>query len=200
MTQLSDFRILVAPGLHGSGPAHWQSRWEALYPQFERIHQDDWAAPDLARWSGRVAEVLRASARPALVVAHSFGCLATVRAAASAPALFGALLVAPASPGKFGLEHELERLAPAVPTIVVGSQDDPWMPAAEAVQWAARWGSEFVDAGAAGHINADSGLGDWLFGLAQLQRLALRADRRRGHRPPLPAAPPARGLLPLQAG
>lgn len=198
MTSLSEFRILVAPGLHGSGPDHWQSRWEALYPHFERITQDDWSVPDLGAWSARVGEALRASPRPALVVAHSFACLATVRAAGTAPALFGALLVAPASPHKFGLAHALEPLAPALPTILVGSQDDPWMPAPEAKQWAARWGSEFVDAGAAGHINADSQLGDWLFGLSQLQRLALRAERRRPRlrRP----APPVRGpMLPLQA-
>lgn len=191
MTTLSDFRILIAPGLHGSGPGHWQSRWEALHPDFERIHQDRWDVPDLGAWSARIAAALNASPRPALLVAHSFACLAAVGAAGAAPALFGALLVAPASPRKFRLAAELAPLVPAVPTIVVGSQDDPWMPAAEAACWASRWGSEYVDAGHAGHINADSGLGDWLFGLAQLQRLALRADRR-----PLRAR--AQAVLPAQ--
>lgn len=201
MTTLSDFRILIAPGLHGSGPGHWQTRWEALYPQFERIEQDRWDDPDLARWSHRVSESLNASPRPALVVAHSFACLATVRAAGASPALFGALLVAPASPRKFGLAHTLAACAPAMPAIVVGSQDDPWMPAQEALQWATQWGCEFVDAGMAGHINAHSGLGDWLFGLAQLQRLALRASRR-CRRSTAQAAAPAAGapLLPLHPG
>ncbi|HWJ94432.1 MAG TPA: alpha/beta hydrolase, partial [Telluria sp.] len=124
----SDFRILVAPGLHGSGPGHWQTRWERLYPQFERIEQQHWDQPDLKAWSERVGQALRSSARPALVVAHSFGCLATIRAAAAgAPALFGALLVAPASPDKFGLARELAPLALAVPTILVGSRNDPWL-------------------------------------------------------------------------
>jgi hypothetical protein len=45
--QLSDFRILVAPGLHGSGEGHWQTRWETLYPWFERIEQWHWDQPDL---------------------------------------------------------------------------------------------------------------------------------------------------------
>jgi hypothetical protein len=38
--------------------------------------------------------------------------------------------------------------------------------------WAGRWGSEFVNVGALGHINADSGLGDWRLGLSLLRRLA----------------------------
>jgi predicted alpha/beta hydrolase family esterase len=36
---------------------------------------------------------------------------------------------------------------------------------------AADWGAELVDAGPAGHLNADSKLGDWPAGLALLQRL-----------------------------
>jgi len=37
--QLNQFRVLVAPGLHNSGPDHWQSRWQRLYPRFERVEQ-----------------------------------------------------------------------------------------------------------------------------------------------------------------
>jgi predicted alpha/beta hydrolase family esterase len=48
------FRVLIAPGLHNSGPDHWQSRWQRLFPAFERVQQDDWEVPDLARWSARV--------------------------------------------------------------------------------------------------------------------------------------------------
>jgi predicted alpha/beta hydrolase family esterase len=179
--RLSDFRILIAPGLHDSGEDHWQSRWERLHPQFERIEQWDWDCPDLSAWSAGVGHMLRRSARPAIVVAHSFGCLATVhRCAAGAPALAGALLVAPASPHKFGLAPQLAPVKLAIPAIVVGSDDDPWMAGPEARHWAALWGAEFVSAGAQGHINAESRLGDWKFGLAQLERLLLRIrlDRR----------------------
>jgi predicted alpha/beta hydrolase family esterase len=117
--------------------------------------------------------MLRRSKRPTLLVAHSFGCLASVhRAALGAPHLAGALLVAPADPRKFGVDNLLPTVPLPVPSIVIGSEDDPWMPAARARQWASRWGSQFVNAGALGHINADSGLGDWPFGLVQLGRLA----------------------------
>ena len=47
------------------------------------------------------------------------------------------------------------------PSVLIGSQDDPYCRMERARHFAARWGSQFVDYGNAGHINADSGLGDW---------------------------------------
>jgi predicted alpha/beta hydrolase family esterase len=58
------------------------------------------------------------------------------------------------------------------PSVVIGSADDPWMAAERASYWAREWGCGFVNAGALGHINADSGLGDWPQGLAHLALLA----------------------------
>ncbi|HYD97722.1 MAG TPA: alpha/beta hydrolase [Noviherbaspirillum sp.] len=183
MSALAGFRVLVVPGLHGSGPAHWQTRWERLFPWFERVVQHDWDTSDLATWSARVGEVLRESAHPTLIVAHSFGCLASVHCAArGASSLAGALLVAPADPVKFGIDANLSGASLACPSILVGSLDDPWMAAARAAGWAAQWGSEFVNAGKLGHINADSTLGDWPGGLALLRRLALVARPRTRHR------------------
>src|SRR3954465_11398836 len=77
-----DFRVLVLPGLYGSGPEHWQSRWQRLYPFFERVEQAQWDVPDLDAWSERLDESLRTAALPTLIVAHSFGCLTTVHRAA----------------------------------------------------------------------------------------------------------------------
>ncbi|RZI41274.1 alpha/beta hydrolase [Herbaspirillum sp. HC18] len=173
---LADFRVLVVPGLHGSGPMHWQTRWERLFPWFERVTQRDWSVPDLFGWSARVGEALRESACPTLIVAHSFGCLASIRQASiEASNLAGVLLVAPADPAKFGIAAEMRQLRLSCPSIVVGSLDDPWMDARRAAAWAASWGAEFVNAGALGHINADSGLGDWPLGQDLLQRLAMTA-------------------------
>ncbi|GAB3458190.1 alpha/beta hydrolase [Massilia terrae] len=175
MGRLSDFRILVAPGLYGSDERHWQTRWEALHPAFERIEQWRWDCPDLFAWSAQVGHALRRSARPAIVVAHSFGCLATVhRAAAGAPQLAGALLVAPADPAKFGIVRELKVGQLPVPSLVVGSENDPWLTAERARLWASEWDSDFVNAGALGHINAESGLNDWPAGIELLDALAAR--------------------------
>ena len=178
---LSDFRVLIVPGLNNSGPQHWQSRWERLYPGFERIEQKHWDKPDLAIWSQRLRDALflktalNKPRKPILLIAHSFGCLTTVHTAlAEGPPMkeliAGALLVAPADPEKFGVTAGLGASLP-FPSTVVGSLNDPWMEADQTVKWAKLWGAEYVDAGALGHINAESELGDWMVGLALLERL-----------------------------
>lgn len=175
---LDGFRVLVAPGLQNSGPAHWQSRWQRLYPGFERVEQDDWDTPDLAAWSRRVDELRAAGGdeRPTLIVAHSFGCLASVSSLTRSPeGVTGVLLVAPADPDKFGLAHLLPQGALPCPSILIASSNDPWMRADAAASWAARWHSTLIEAGALGHINGESGLGDWPAGLVQLEALARAA-------------------------
>jgi hypothetical protein len=56
-------------------------------------------------------------------------------------------------------------------SILVGSQNDPYCAADRAEALARDWGAQWVDLGAAGHINADSSLGDWPRGHALLQTL-----------------------------
>lgn len=173
--RLARYRILIVPGLHDSGPDHWQTRWQRRYPRCERVEQIDWDSPDLAAWSAQIGSMLRRSVRPAIIVAHSFGCLATMhRALAGAPNLRAALLVAPPDPDRFGVAPQLQRAPPALLSTVIASQNDPWMEAARAAWWAAQWQSGFLNAGSIGHINADSGIGDWSAGLDQLAQLAGR--------------------------
>jgi uncharacterized protein len=175
------FRILVVPGLHDSGPDHWQTRWQQHNPGFERVEQSDWDQPDIAAWSHQIGNMLRRSARPAIIVAHSFGCLATAhRSIVGAPNLYGALLVAPADPEKFNLSSLLAHSLTPLPTTVVASENDPWMNAGRARWWAAQWQSRFINAGPLGHINADSGVGEWTYGLDQLALLAQRIPAPRG--------------------
>ncbi|MTW10969.1 alpha/beta hydrolase [Pseudoduganella eburnea] len=175
---LNQFRVLVAPGLHNSGPEHWQSRWQRLYPRFERVEQKRWSDPVLLRWADRLDEVLDQDRRPTLIVAHSFGCLTTALSLSrsSSPHVAGVLLVGPADPDKFQVSSLLPRGELPCPSIMVASTNDPWMTMEKAETWARRWGSDFVNAGALGHINADSGLGDWRFGQRLLQVLAQRAS------------------------
>ncbi|MDR3417616.1 MAG: alpha/beta hydrolase [Nevskia sp.] len=173
-----DGPVLVVPGLHGSGQRHWQSIWERRFPHFVRVQQDDWDSPDLDRWARRIVEAALQLNEPALVIAHSFGCLAAVRAETFQSNLIaGALLVAPANPERFGVEHRLPRLPLLFPSTVAASGDDPWMPLQLARQWAEDWGSAFVDVGRKGHINADSGLGEWAEGQELADLLCRRMSR-----------------------
>jgi predicted alpha/beta hydrolase family esterase len=58
---------------------------------------------------------------------------------------------------------------------LLGSQDDPYCSLARAREFATAWGSEFLDYGHRGHINAESGLGDWPEGRELLLQLGTSA-------------------------
>lgn len=175
-------RVLIVPGLRGSGPDHWQTWWQSQEPTV-RVEQDDWYEAHLPRWSARIAEALERDPAPAWVVAHSFGCLATVQAGIERPGrIAGALLVAPANPDRFGLSAALPATALAFPTRLIASLNDPWLKFADALKLARRWGSPIANLGHVGHINPESGFGPWPQGLNLFRNL------QAGH-----SIPPARG-------
>ena len=171
-----DFHVIIVPGLHNSGPGLWQTLWQHAHPEFVRVQQNNWDFPRLDEWVGRLDALRERDPRPALLVAHSFGCLTAACSAARNPErLAGLLLVAPAHPDRFGVAAALPGTALPASSILVSSANDPWMPAATAASYAARWGSELVEGGLLGHINAESGLGAWPDGQRLLRRVAEKA-------------------------
>ena len=191
---MSAVRVLLLPGWQDSGPGHWQSRWQARHG-FERLQQDDWWWPKRGDWMTRLQDSLLADDRPTVLVAHSLGCHLVAAWAAHArqvaPQHLGrvaaALLVAPPDLARADAPPQLQAWAPAAhaaqtalpalafPSTLVLSADDPFSDAACSLRTGADWGCEIVSLGAAGHVNGDSGLGDWPEGLALLQALMRRA-------------------------
>ncbi|MDH4981716.1 alpha/beta hydrolase [Hyphomicrobium sp. D-2] len=168
---------LIVPGLHGSGTDHWQTWLEARLPNVERVHQADWGTPNLELWSARVRAAIDRADGPVVLVAHSFGCLASVEAAAQRPDRVGALmLVAPADPERFDVGVFLQDGRLRAPSVVVASTNDPWMSFDGAAHWASAWGAELINLGPAGHINAAAGFGAWPRGLKILADLRNRVS------------------------
>jgi predicted alpha/beta hydrolase family esterase len=161
----------MVPGLRNSGPQHWQTLWQQRLPDAERIRLPQWDQPDLQRWTEAIIAAVRKQ-RASYIVAHSFGCLATVHALGQIPnEVRGVLLVAPADPDKFNIASVLPQAPLPVPGLVVGSLSDPWLSWTRAQQWAQCWLLPIICAGDAGHINAESGHGVWPEGWELLQRL-----------------------------
>lgn len=170
---------LIVPGLRSSGPAHWQTWLERRTAGSIRVTQRDWNDPLLPEWSARIRREIVKAQGSIFIVAHSFGVLAAAQAASDhAERISGALLVAPADPEHFGVADFLPAKRLAFPTIVVASTNDPWMSAAAAERWSRLWGADFVNLGAAGHINAEAGFGPWPDGLVLLERLRRAAEFR----------------------
>jgi len=171
--------ILILPGIHDSGPTHWQSLWLRQHPQMRRVEQRDWDHPHCGEWVAALEDAVRASGPDTVLVAHSLACLQLAHwAAATACRIHAAMLVAVPDPDGPAFPKEatgfsnppMQRFA--FPSLVIASSDDPYGGLPQARRCAPAWGSELVEIGAAGHINAASGLGDWPWGLAQLQTLA----------------------------
>jgi predicted alpha/beta hydrolase family esterase len=161
--------ILLLPGWQNSGPEHWQSRWEALFG-FVRVEQHDWMRPLRGDWMVQLEEAVLAAPSPVTLVAHSLGCMLTAAWASHSlnrQRVHGALLVAPGDPEQEALRAVLKSWSPVVlerlpfKSILLGSHNDPYCSLARAQGFAAAWGAEFIDCGHAGHINAESNLGDW---------------------------------------
>ncbi|WP_353364777.1 alpha/beta hydrolase [Acidovorax sp. FG27] len=168
--------VVVVPGWRDSGAGHWQTLWADRVPGAIRVVQDDWITPTRNAWVTTLENTILAAPHPVIVVAHSLGCIATAHIGATAAArVRGALLVAPADPERRAVLSDFAPV-PYAPlpyrSILVASSNDPYCPVRLAGAYARAWGSEFVRLQNAGHINVESGHGEWPLGWALLQSLA----------------------------
>ncbi|MDB5868554.1 MAG: hypothetical protein JWP96_886 [Polaromonas sp.] len=171
--------VLILPGWQGSGPDHWQSRWERAQG-YTRVEQHDWMRPLRGDWMARLEEVLLPCDEPAVLVAHSLGCLLVAAWAAhsrNTHLVKAALLVAPPDVER----EDLRTLLPSWSPVALGplpfesrllaSGNDPFCAPERARQFAHAWGAKLIDAGPRGHLNAESSLGDWPEAHEQLVQL-----------------------------
>lgn len=160
--------VLIVPGIYNSGLEHWQSLWQAAHPNFQRVMQRDWDHPVCTEWVAALEQAVKEAGPLTILVAHSMGCLLVAHWAASTQlTIEGALLVSVPDPTGPNFPSEAVGFAP-VPlntlpfkSIVVASSDDPYGSMDHMQRCSSGWGSRFVAIGAAGHINAASGLGAW---------------------------------------
>ena len=177
-----DDTTLMVPGWNGSGPAHWQSLWERRRPEYRRVEQREWADVRRDEWVETLDRAVEATAGGIVIVAHSLGCVAVAEWALGNPCAAArvkcALLVAPPDldslpecPAPLRSFQPVPRRTLPFASWLVGSRNDPYMTFDAARSLAAAWGSRFIDAGPAGHINVDSGHGPWPEGERLLLRL-----------------------------
>jgi len=149
-------QVLVVSGLSPVDLDPWQAWLERTLPGARWIRPLDGDWPDLHRWSARIDQVLSSGepGRPWLVLAHGFGALALVHQVThglvSPDEL---LLVAPATPQRFGLDAgTLGQTLPVRSTVLAlqggGHAPSPWLQDQAAADWARGWGSRLASAGA----------------------------------------------------
>ncbi|MEV4757281.1 alpha/beta hydrolase [Micromonospora sp. NPDC049559] len=165
-------RYLLVPGRGRPLPGHWSRRWVEAYPH-HRWAPEPPGPPYVA--DDRVAALEAAVSvadEPAILIAHSAGCL-TVALWASryAGPVRAALLVTPPhidpewKPGPGEADDVFIGEVPRDPlpfrSILVASRTDPYATFAQFRRYAEDWGAELYDAGDVGHLDSASGYGPW---------------------------------------
>lgn len=171
--------VLVLPGFGNSGPGHWQTLWEERHPAWRRVDLGQWDAPRCEDWVRKLEAAVQRCVAPPVLVAHSLACLLVAHWAGQSSVLIkGAFLVAVPEPASPSFPATAQGFSPvpmrrlSFPGMVIASRNDSFGSFEHAQRCATAWGSRIVDVGEAGHINADSGIGDWPAGHALYLKFA----------------------------
>ncbi len=178
MYGIDNFDLLIVPGWHNSGPDHWQTHWQAAFPNMRRVEQDDWEVPVYSNWSRRLSEAVAQCEQPVLLVAHSLGTALVTRWAQDAGAgpVAGAFLVATSDVDRFagtpgnpmrGFDPIMMKPLP-FRSSVLASHNDERVDFERAAAFASAWGARLIDVGSLGHIGSAARLGVWPQGLIWL--------------------------------
>ena len=172
-------KILTIPGYGGSGKGHWQTIWESEDSAIIRVEQDDWDKPQLEQWVDRLDSYINKDEHY-ILVGHSLACALISHWASkhNTSAIIGALLVAPADvDSPMHTPEEIRNFMPMplkklpFKSIVVASDNDPYVSFERAKFFADAWGSRIINFGSNGHINAESELSSWELGKKWLSEL-----------------------------
>lgn len=177
-------RVLMVPGLTGSGPGHWQSLWQERNKSYGRVDQRDWEHPEVDEWVESLDRAVRDQSQSIVLVGHSLGSITIVHWAARLPTsnVVGAVVVAPTDVEAESAPIESRGFSPIplkpllFPSRLVSSKDDHLLDVERARHFARCWGSELVALDKGGHFNTASGYGPWPDGCDQLQEFVASSE------------------------
>jgi predicted alpha/beta hydrolase family esterase len=177
--------VLILSGLWNSGPQHWQTHWERKHSEFKRVPHRDWTSPQCHEWVAELDAAIAACEGAPILVAHSLGCMLAAQWAKSGSPLkvAGAFLVAPSDVDAPSYPVDAAGFTPVpmeklpFPSVVVASSNDEYVTPQRVRAFAGAWGSRLVEIGDAGHINGDSGYGEWPEGEKMLQEFCEQLKR-----------------------
>lgn len=171
-------KVLIVPGLYGSGPEHWQSHWERQHPEFRRVEQHDWNTPVCGDWVASLDAAIRESDDNVILVGHSLGSVTIAHWAYHyGRRIVGALLVAPSDTEAVTFPEGTTGFSPVptcrfiFPSTVVASTEDPYIAFERVTQLAEAWGSNLIALGPHGHISTADGFGPWPEGIQYITEM-----------------------------
>lgn len=174
-------RYLLVPGRGAPLPEHWMRRWADRHPAYRWAPRSEGPPFDLDLRVAQLHDAVTADPAPAVLVAHSAGCITTAAwAARHTGPVRAALLVTPPYLDDWRPTpddpQEVTFTVPRDPLpfrcVLVASRTDPYTTFAQFERYAADWGAELYDAGDAGHLSTADGYGPWPAGERLLAELS----------------------------
>lgn len=168
--------VLIVPGLRDHVADHWQTLLAAKLPKARSVPPLERDKLSCAARVDAIDRALRDIEGPVVIVAHSAGAMMVAHWAATRNTrdIRGALLAAPADletpmPAGYPTTGVLDsngwlpvpRAELPFPSIVAASSNDPLARLDRMRELAQCWGSRLVELGAVGHLNPNSGFGEW---------------------------------------
>jgi predicted alpha/beta hydrolase family esterase len=164
------YTYINVPGLGGSGDVHWQTFWEKAHPEIHRVQQSDWDHPVCNVWVDQLEKALEdTDDKPIILIGHSLGCATIVHAAAAGKleGVAGAFLVAMPDVSRSDFPKEcigfspLPKIVLPFPSVMVASENDPYISSEELKKWAGILKSEYINIGLREHIGTAAKLEYW---------------------------------------
>jgi predicted alpha/beta hydrolase family esterase len=179
MTQKQIINHIIVPGYGNSGEGHWQTLWQNRLNYCQRFSPTSWDQPNKDDWVGALERAVDKTDGPIVLIAHSLGCITVADWAAShtSDKILGALLVAIPDVQREDFPkqitgYENPSLAPLpFDTIAVLSSNDPYSALDRGRFFAKKFDARIKEIGPKGHINHESGLGEWHQGMDWLEEL-----------------------------
>lgn len=185
----SDTDILFLPDDRVPPRDHWQSRWQQKLSTARLVMPHAQHAPERARWIEAVSAAANAAERPLIMVGHGHGIFAAIAALPFIrQRVAGGFFAAPhdldagrgdAEQATVSSPHgwpETLRARLPFPSMLVASRNDPASSFAASEKLADDLGSLLLDAGEAGHIDAEAGYGPWPEGLMAFAQFLRKLD------------------------
>lgn len=160
-------RRLLVPGRGVPAAGHWSWQWARERSGYRWAPEPPGPPYEPGERVAALHRVVAAADEPAILIAHSAGCLTVAFwAAEHTGPVVAALLVTPPH-----VEFDVPRQPLPFRSVVVASRNDPHATFEQASRWAGDWGARVHDAGPVGHLDSRTGFGPWPEGERLVQSL-----------------------------
>jgi len=159
---------IFIPGYGNSTEGHWQELWHKATKNSYWVEQKDWENPNCEEWVESLNKLIQSLEEPIFLIAHSLGTNTVVEWSNKYKEnILGAMFVAIPDVDDKNIPDSISGYKPSsleklpFPSLALASTNDPYSTLDRTKYFVKKWGCELITIGDKGHVNNDSGVGEW---------------------------------------